>query len=190
MRFFISAVTTLILAGTALTHPAYAGMDKSYTRTLETYEVPDVTLMNQEGEKVELRKFLVSDGPLLVDFIFTTCTTICPVLSANFANFQNTILEESGRVRMVSISVDPEFDTPAEMKKYMKRVRAKQGWDFLTGSRKDIDRVLKAFNVYTLDKMKHPPVILIKPARDPRWVRLYGLFGTKELLVEYERARN
>jgi protein SCO1 len=178
-----------ILCGLCFTCEAGAGRDKSYTRTVENYEVPDVSLINQDGGKVELRKLLLSDRPVLVDFIYTTCTTICPVLSINFVNFQKTIIRESGNVTLVSISIDPEFDTPNAMKAYLNRYSAKPGWDFLTGSREDISRVLKAFNVFTLNKMNHYPVILLKSPSDRRWVRVYGLIGTSELLVEYEKVR-
>jgi len=56
---------------------ADAGTAQRYTRTVENYEVPDVSLINQDGIKVDLRKLLLSDRPVLVDFIYTTCTTIC-----------------------------------------------------------------------------------------------------------------
>jgi len=179
----------LLLVSLSISSEAWAGRDKSYTRTLENYEVPDVTLINQDNVKVSIRKLLSSDMPVLVDFVYTTCTTICPVLSINFANFQKTIIEERGTTQLISISIDPEFDTPKAMKAYLKRYNAKSGWDFLTGSRADISRVLKAFKVYTLNKMNHYPVILLKSPTDRRWVRVYGLIGTSELLVEYEKVR-
>ena len=50
-------------------------------------------------------------------------------------------------------------------------------------------RVLKAFKVYTQNKMNHYPVILLKAPSDRRWVRVYGLIGTSELLEEYEKVR-
>jgi protein SCO1/2 len=179
----------LLLISLSISSEAWAGRDKSYTRTLENYEVPDVTLINQDNVKVSLRKLLSSDMPVLVDFVYTTCTTICPVLSINFSNFQKTIIEERGTTQLISISIDPEFDTPKAMKAYLKRYNAKPGWDFLTGSRADVSRVLKAFQVYTLNKMNHYPVILLKSPSDRRWVRVYGLIGTSELLVEYEKVR-
>jgi protein SCO1/2 len=182
-------IMSFLLIGSCLIGEAAAENKPSYTRTIENYQIPDVTLINQDGARIQLRKLLASDGPVLVDFVFTTCTTICPVLSSNFMNFQNTIIAESGKARLVSISVDPDFDTPKEMKAYLKRYQAKPGWDFLTGSRADIDRVLRAFNVFTRDKMDHPPVILLKSPTDSRWVRIYGLIGTNKLLVEYEKVR-
>ncbi len=179
----------ILLLFVAACGPALAAA-ASYSRTLENYQVPDVTLLNQDGERVRLREVLLPpDRPVLVDFIYTTCTTICPVLSVNFVNFQRTIKNESAKVQLVSISIDPEFDTPRELMKYMKRYEAKPGWQFLTGSRQDIDRVLKSFNVYTVNKMEHLPVTLLKSPADSRWVRIYGLISTGKLLVEYEKVK-
>jgi protein SCO1/2 len=179
----------LLFINLSISSEAWAGRDMSYTRTLENYEVPDVMLINQDNVRVSLRKLFSSDMPVLVDFVYTTCTTICPVLSINFANFQKTIIEERGTTQLVSISIDPEFDTPKAMKAYLKRYNAQPGWDFLTGSRDDILQVLKAFKVYTQNKMNHYPVILLKSPSDRRWVRVYGLIGTSELLAEYEKVR-
>ncbi len=168
---------------------ALPAQTKTYVIALETYQVPDVTLVNQDGARVSLRSLLSANEPILVDFAYTTCTTICPLLSANFANFQKTIIRESGKAKLFTISIDPEFDSPPKMKAYLARYGAKPGWDFLSGSREDIDRVLKAFKVYSRNKMDHPPVILLKSSSDSRWVRVTGLVGTAELLVEYEKVR-
>ncbi len=169
--------------------PAAAGA--TYTKTKEQYPIPDVTLINQDGKKVRLKKILATDKPLLVDFVYTTCTTICPVLSANFVNFQRKKGADAGKIQLVSISIDPENDTPKNMKAYLKRYGAKPGWDFLTGSREDMDKVIRAFNALNgtvLNKMDHLPIILIKSPADQRWVRIYGLVGTTELMKEYEEV--
>ncbi len=188
-RYVMLLLLPLLLFGLATPADTPAAQNKNYTRTVEAYQIPDVSLVNQDGVRVSLRSLLAADRPVLVDFAYTTCTTICPLLSANFANFQKTITDEAGKALLLTISVDPEFDSPREMKSYLKRYQAKPGWDFLTGSREDIDRVLKAFNVYTRSKMDHPPVILLKSPSDSRWVRITGLVGTSELLVEYEKVR-
>lgn len=176
----------LAVAGSCLVNQAGA---ETYTRTIERYKIPDVTLINQDGARIGLKKMFSCNKPVFVDFVYTTCTTICPVLSVNFANFQKQIDVESGKALLVSISIDPEFDTPKEMKTYLKRYRAKPGWEFLTGSREDIDQVLKAFNVFTLNKMNHLPVMLLKSPSDEKWVRIYGLINAEKLLVEYEKVR-
>jgi protein SCO1/2 len=91
-------------------------------------------------------------------------------------------------VRLVSISIDPENDTPKVMRDYLKRYRSRPGWDFLTGTRTDIDRVMYAFNAYIADKMDHYPLTLIRNPSDGRWVRIDGLMSSAELMEEYGRV--
>ncbi|MBI5641228.1 MAG: SCO family protein [Nitrospirae bacterium] len=159
-----------------------------YTRTVEKYTVPDVTLINQNGSKIRLRSFLNSDRTVILDFIYGTCTTICPILSAGYANLQNKLGADSAKVRLVSISIDPEHDTPEVMKSYLKRYNAKSGWDFLTGSREDINAVMKAFDAYVLNKMSHYPLTLLRAPDNDRWVRIYGLISTSDFMTEYQRV--
>ena len=160
--------------------------EKGYKRSVEKYTVPDVVLVNQDGAKVRLKDLLQTDTPVVLDFIFGTCTTICPILSAGYVNLQNKLGPDSPR--LVSISIDPEHDTPKVMKDYLKRFQAKPGWDFLTGSREDIDKVMTAFGAYSQNKMSHYPLTLIRSPRDGSWIRLFGLMGTVELMSEVRKA--
>ena len=160
-----------------------------YQRTVEKYTVPDVTLLNQNGEKIKLRSILDSGKPLVIDFIYTTCTTICPVLSANFLNLQNRLGESTETVQLVSISIDPEHDRPEQMKKYMQRFQAKKGWDFLTGSRDDIITVLTAFDATMIDKMSHSPLYILRGPKADEWVRIHGLVGASDLKNELGRLQ-
>jgi protein SCO1 len=164
------------------------GEEKNYQRTVENFMMPDVTLINQDREKVRFKDYMQSDQPVLVDFIFSTCSTICPVLSVSFVNLQRKLGDESGNVRLVSISIDPENDTPRLMKDYLKRYHAKPGWDFLTGSRKDINSVMRAFNAYIPNKMSHYPLMFIRMPRDGTWVRTFGIMSTSELMAEVQQA--
>jgi protein SCO1/2 len=72
------------------------------------------------------------------------------------------------------------------MKKYLKNYRAKPGWDFLTGSRGDIDSVMRAFNAYVPDKMSHYPIMFMRGPGSEQWVRIYGLIGTADFIREYK----
>jgi protein SCO1/2 len=155
-----------------------------YKRTVESYAVPDVTLVNQAGTKVKLKALLDSGEPVILDFIFGTCTTICPVLSAGYANLQNKLPVESSKVHLVSISIDPENDTPKVMRDYLKRYRAKPGWDFLTGKREDIDKVMYAFNAYIPNKMSHYPLTIIREPKTGKWIRIFGLMSSSEFVAE------
>ena len=167
--------------------PARAA-DKRYQRSVEKYAVPDVVLVNQNGAKVPFRSFLEADKPVMLDFIYGTCTTICPVLSASFVNLQQKLGPDLQKVRLVSISIDPENDTPKVMRDYLKQYRARPGWDFFTGSRTDIDRVMRAFNAYIPNKMSHYPLTLIRSPKDGSWIRINGLMSAAELMNEYSQV--
>jgi len=182
-------LTTLLL--TIL--PAWAGPESTpkaeYERTVEKYTVPDITLLNQDGNKIKLRSLLDPSKPLVIDFIFTTCTTICPVLSANLLNLQNRLGESADTFQLVSISIDPEHDRPEQLKKYMQMFRAKKGWEFLTGSREDIILVLKAFDATMIDKMSHTPLYILHGPKADEWIRVHGLVGASDLLNESRRLQ-
>lgn len=181
-NIFALAVVLGVIYGTSATAQAES---KKYKRSVERYTMPDITLVNQDGKKIRLKSFLETDQPVVVDFIYGTCTTICPVLSAGYINLQRK-LEPGGKPpRLVSITIDPEYDTPKVMKEYLKRYRAKPGWDFLTGSRQDIDLVMRAFNAYIPDKMSHYPLNLIRSPKDGSWVRLFGIMSSSEFMEEY-----
>ncbi|MEI7818300.1 MAG: SCO family protein, partial [Desulfuromonadales bacterium] len=178
---FLSALMTVPL----IISPAQAESPK-YKRSVEKYTIPDVVLTNQDGKKVRLESLLNGDTPVVLDFIYGTCTTICPVLSAGFVNLQNKAGAANQNVRLVSITIDPENDTPKVLKEYLKRYRAKADWDFLTGSRADINTVMRAFNAYIPDKMSHYPLNMIRSPKDGTWVRLFGIMGSREFWDEYQ----
>ena len=181
---------SLLVALVAVILPltSHAGESKKYKRSVEKYTLPDVVLTNQDGKKVQLDTLLQGDTPVVVDFIYGTCTTICPVLSAGFINLQSKVTAANQTVRLVSITIDPENDTPKVLKEYLKRYRAKAGWEFLTGSREDITRVMKAFNAYIPDKMSHYPLNMIRSPKDGTWVRLFGIMSSREFLEEYQNV--
>jgi protein SCO1/2 len=159
-----------------------------YKRTVHDYTMPDVTLINQDGKKVQFKSFVKQGKVVILDFIFGTCTTICPVLSASFVNFQNKLGPDVDNVQLISISIDPEHDTAKVLKEYLKKFRAKPGWDFLTGKKGYVESVMNAFNAYTADKMAHYPLTFVYSPVQDRWFRIDGLVATSELMDEYHKA--
>ena len=159
-----------------------------YERSVEKVAIPDVVLVNQDGKRVRFKTLLESDKPVIVDFIYATCTTICPVLSAGFSSMQRKLGPHSEDVQLVSVTIDPENDTPQVMKEYLERYRARPGWDFLTGNPRDIDRVAEAFNAFVGDKMEHLPLNFIRTSENGKWVRLYGLMSSREFMDEFQKA--
>lgn len=170
-----------------LVNPAGAGEKKYYKKSLEAYQVPDVTLLNQDGEEVHLKTLLDGEEPLVLDFIYGTCTTICPVLSVGFSHFQKKMTRNGDSVRLVSISIDPDNDTPELMKAYRQKYDGQPGWEILTGKREHVMLVLKEFEAYVANKMDHYPLTLLRAPGDEKWVRLYGLLSASDLMKEYKQ---
>ena len=182
----VNSLLFMIMAIVLSSSPLQAQSNNKYTRSVERYTVPNVSLINQDGKKVQLTSLLNGERPVVVNFIYGTCTTICPVLSAGFVNLQGKLGAASADAQLVSITIDPENDSPKVMKQYLMRYRAKPGWTFLTGSRRDIDTVMKAFDAYIPDKMSHYPLNFIRSPKDGSWVRLFGIMSSSELMNEFQ----
>lgn len=181
---YISATFLLICCVGTATQAENSG----YQRTVESYEIPDVVVTNQHGVAVPFKDVIQSDKPVILNFIFSTCTAICPVLSAGFANLQQELGSKYQDVHLVSISMDPENDTPKEMSAYLKRYGAKPGWDFFTGPRDSIKKILMAFKAYTPNKTYLYPLTLIRSPKDGTWVRIFGIMSNSEFLNECQKA--
>ena len=135
---------------------------------------------------VRLDELLDTDRPVMLNFIFTTCTTICPVLSASFKQVQDLMGAEAREVLMLSITIDPEYDTPEKLAEYSKRFSAGEQWKFLTGHMDSVVRVEKAFDIYRGSKINHEPVTLMRTGRSSQWLRSEGFANAKEIVAEYK----
>ncbi len=171
-------------------HSAHHAMmhqpSEHYTRSVETYTIPEITLINQENKEIALLSLLKSSERVALNFIFTTCTTICPVMTATFAKMRQQLGTEADKLLMVSISIDPEQDTPAALQAYAKRYQANPQWQFLTGELEQIIAIQKAFNAYTGNKMNHRPLTFFKqPNQANQWIRIDGLASSADLAKEY-----
>lgn len=167
-------------------HMSMPGEQDGYVRTLANYTIPDVKLVDADGTGVPLRTTL-ADRPVILNFIFTSCGAICPVMSRIFSQVQTALGPEREKVRMVSISIDPEQDTPAVLKAYADKYGAGPQWEMLTGSVKDSIAVQRAFDVYRGDKMDHLPVTFLRAASGKPWVRLDGFASAADILHEYRQ---
>lgn len=158
-----------------------------YKRSIEHYTLPARELTTMQGQRVTLAELLDTDQPVAINFIFTSCTTICPIMSATFAQAQKKLGDEAAKIHWVSISIDPEYDTPERLRDYAQHFHGNGQWSFLTGSTENIAAVQRAFDVYRGDKMNHIPVTLLRAGRNTPWVRLHGLTSSAELVNEYRQ---
>lgn len=180
-------MTLLAAGGVAAEHACHqqpSSDSAHYLLSIKHYESPDVTLVDQDGRRVPLAKILEPGSPLALNFIFTTCTTVCPVMTATFAGLRRRLGSEAEDLRMVSISIDPERDRPAALKAYAERFKAPAAWRFYTGSAEDVRAVVRAFDSFAGDKANHRPITFFRRAFEQDWIRLDGLATAEQLASE------
>jgi protein SCO1 len=154
--------------------------------TTMNYTIPSVKLIRHDGKPVEFTQELDDGRPVVLNFIYTTCTEICPLTSMTFSKFQDLLAGDASKVHMMSVSIDPEQDTPAVLKKYAEKFNAKPQWNFYTGTTMASVETQKAFDAYLGDKMNHAPVTYLRAAPGKSWVRIDGFVSPEELLHDYK----
>jgi protein SCO1/2 len=172
-----------LLAWAFLSWPAG---NSAATRT----NVPDVALLDQDGRPVHFYRDLVQGRVVAIDFVFTTCKTICSLLGANFAQVEKLVDPRlASRVRLISISVDPANDTPARLKEFRARFHGSPAWRLVTGNKNDVETLLKGLGEYTADLTAHTGEVLIGNG-DGQWVRANGLGSPAKIADLLTRAAN
>ena len=149
--------------------------------------LPDLTLVTQAGAEVNLKSDVVGDRIVVMNFVYTTCTTVCPVLSAVFSQVQKKLGDRLGReIVMVSLSVDPNRDTPARLKSYAARLGAGDGWLWLTGGKQTVTEVLQELVAYTPNFEDHPPMVLVGDGQSGNWARFLGFPGADQIMKKVD----
>ena len=170
-------------------HKKMMSSSSGYERSVHGYELGGVPVMTAQGVESTLESIMAGDKTVMVHFIFTTCTTICPVQAATFAQVQTKLGDAASDVQMVSISIDPEYDTPSRLLDYSQKFRAGPQWVFLTGTAADMIQAQRVFNAYEGGKMNHKPLTLLRAAGTDEWVRLDGLVNASDIMNEYEALK-
>ena len=151
------------------------------------YSVPHVTLVRNDGRNVSLPDEMDDGRPVLLNFIFTSCGSTCPLMSQVFGEFQRKLGTEAGHVHLMSISIDPEQDTPERLTEYASQFGAGREWHHYTGTVEASLAAQRAFDVYRGDKMSHAPVTLMRAAPGKPWRRIDGFVTPEELLRQYRQ---
>jgi protein SCO1/2 len=168
-------------------HKQMMNKGSAYGRSVHTYDLGEIDVTLSDGVETTLVDAFADDKPVMVHFIFTTCTTICPVQAATFYQVQHHLGDEASDVQMVSISIDPEYDTPSRLQDYAKKFHAGSQWIFLTGTTDEMIRTQRAFHAYEGGKMNHKPLTLLRAAGSDEWVRLDGLINASDIMKEYRQ---
>ena len=151
----------------------------------------DVELINQDGQKMRFYSDVLKDKVVVINTFFTTCTGVCPPINRNLEKMQEALGDRLGKdAFLVSMSVDPETDTPARLKEYSRRFHARPGWIFLTGKKENVDWALYKLGQYVETKDNHTNIIIIGNEPKGLWKKAFGLAKADELIKIVEDVIN
>lgn len=145
-----------------------------------------VDLVDQNGKKENIAA-LMDGRTILVNTIFTECEASCPMMEKTFATIQSQYANEMGKdLVLVSISVDPTNDTPAKLKAYAAKMKAKDGWYFLTGTKEQVDYALKRFGVSAEKRDMHSNLMFAGNDRTGLWKKIHGTAKTEDVVTAFD----
>ena len=151
----------------------------------------DVVLINQNGEKMRFYSDLLKGKVVVIDSFFATCQGSCLPMNRNLEKVQEALGDHVGKdVLIISISVDPNVDTPAGLKDYAKKLHARPGWYFLTGDKQNVDFALNKLGQFVSDKQDHLNIFIIGNERTGLWKKAFGLARSDELVKIVESVLN
>jgi protein SCO1/2 len=160
-------------------------IDPGVQRSVQAVRLPAVQLQQASDARfMPLSAALEDGGPIVVTFVYTGCTTLCPMTSRTLA----TVQERAGKARLAlrirSISLDPEQDTARRLRDYAAQFGAGPAWEHYTGEYPQILQVERAFGVDRGDKMNHAAAIFVRRAGARDWVRLDGTVTPADVMKE------
>ena len=172
-------------------HAGHGAMQDASKESVAQKYFTDVELTDQDGRKLHFYSDVLKGKTVIVNAFFTTCTSVCPPMNRNMEKIQAALGDRVGKdVFLVSISVDPEIDTPAVIKEYSKKFHAKPGWLFLTGKKENVDWALYKLGQYVEDKQDHMTVIIIGNEATGLWKKALGMAKPAELIEIVESVAN
>jgi len=144
----------------------------------------DVVLTDQDGHERRLYSDLLQGKVVIIDSLFTQCTSACPLISTTMKKVQDHLGDRLGRdVHLLSFSVDPANDSPARLKEYAARYHARPGWYFLTGKKENLEIALKKLGLYVENREGHVTLITIGNDRTGLWKKALGLAQPQDVLA-------
>ena len=148
----------------------------------------DLPVVTEDGERRRFYSDVLQGRTVLVSLFYTSCEEACPLVNAKIADVQDLLGERVGRdMLLVSLTVDPETDTPAVLKAYARRFEAGPGWLFLTGTKEDIRTLVGRFGQRSDDPADHVAAMFVGNVDKGRWRRLPPM-ATHEEIAEFLRA--
>ncbi len=200
LRSVCCGVLVLLCAATAYTqngppatththgkHSERAVEEATPTASTRRFAIPDVEVLDQNGQKRKFYSDLIKGRIVIINFVYTSCTSYCPMSAKNFASLQALLGDRLGKdIQLLSVSTDPEIDTPAKLKTWSERFKPQAGWTFITGDKEAMGTLLTAMTGEGPRRGYHVPIALVINDENGAWNRTYGLESPARLIKRAE----
>lgn len=171
---FARSRTVALLAFASLATAAFAGASGASAAggTWGDGYMPNVPVIDQDGRALRFYDDLIKDKIVVVNFIYTTCKDICPLVTARLGLLQERLGDRVGRdIHFISVSIDPERDTPDKLKAHADAFRVGPGWTFVTGATQDIDQIRYKLGERSRELNEHRNEVMLGNDRTGQWAR-------------------
>jgi protein SCO1 len=151
---------------------------QAYTAYQLRHHFLNIELVNQNGKKLRFYDDLIKGKIVVIQFMFTNCDRLCPMVTPNLVKVQKELEKQApNQVHIVSISVDPEHDTPAALKAYAAKFRVGPNWQFLTGKKSEIENLRRELGVFDPENttFEHMNVVTIGKEPTGQWFCIRAL---------------
>jgi protein SCO1/2 len=183
-RHLLASITLLATLATAVPQPAQA-----QSRWAEGY-FPNLPVVTQDGKTVRFYDDLLKGKVVVINFIYTSCPDICPVATARLTQVEDKLGDEMGRdVFFISMTVDPEHDTPERLHEYAKAFGTGPGWFFVTGAPADIRAINSRLGERSTSLSEHRNEVVLGNEPEHQWQR-DNVFGDLDRLATTIRRMN
>ena len=133
----------------------------------------DLPVVTQDGTELRFFSDVLKDRVVLVSLFFANCEQACPLTTGKLARVQNLLREELGRsIFFISITLDPERDTPEVLKSYAQKFVAGDGWLFLTVEKENLRQITRRLGHVTSQIEAHNTHYMIGNVKIARWSKL------------------
>ena len=142
----------------------------------------EIEMVNQDGRAMRLYSDLLRGKTVVIHSFFASCTASCPVVASRLEALQQGFADRLEKdLRLISISLDPEHDTPSRLKSHADRLGAQPGWYFLTGRAEDVEQALRKLGQFTEDKNAHLNVLIVGNLRTGLWKKAVASAAASDL---------
>jgi protein SCO1/2 len=151
-------------------------------------EIPDLPVLDQKGNRRNFYSDLFKDKVVVLSFFYTSCVNVCPQLSLALSKLQTNLGDRLGKdVFVVTVTKDPQTDTPSKLKAWGKAHGVKPGWSLVTGETSVMTKLVRDFTGERLGKDSHGAFVLLGNDRTGDWTDISGFATPEELREQLDR---